>query len=199
MKLIIIAIIKRILVYVRLFGKKNFLTVGSNIHVGKSTRIWAPDFVYIGDNSYIGKNVSIEANTRIGKSVLIANSVKFAGKNDHDFHDIGTPVRFSPWIGDAEPDSKVRAGFIEVGDDVWIGIGSIILSPVKIGKGAIIAAGSVVTKDIAPYAIVGGNPAKFIKMRFESDEIIEHERKIETGFFEYNPKGLSQSRIEKGV
>jgi acetyltransferase-like isoleucine patch superfamily enzyme len=70
-------------------------------------------------------------------------------------------------------DSKV---IIE--DDVWIGYGSIVLSGVKIGRGSIVAAGSVVTKDIEPYSIVAGNPAKLIRKRFTEDEIHLHEKLI---------------------
>lgn len=60
---------------------------------------------------------------------------------------------------------------ITVGDDVWIGYRSTILSGVQIGQGAIVAAGSVVTKDVPPYAIVGGVPAKVIKYRFPQEVI----------------------------
>ena len=59
----------------------------------------------------------------------------------------------------------------EIGHDAWIGAGAIILPSVKVGEGAVIGAGSVVTKDVAPYAIVGGNPAKVIKYRFEPEII----------------------------
>ena len=64
---------------------------------------------------------------------------------------------------------------ITVDDDVWIGHGSIILSPTYIGRGSIIAAGSIVIKDVPAYSIVGGNPARIIKMRFTPQEIAEHE------------------------
>lgn len=63
-------------------------------------------------------------------------------------------------------------GDIVIGNDVWIGRESIIMPGVKIGDGAIIAACSVVTKDVEPYSVVGGNPARFIKKRF-NDELIE--------------------------
>ena len=62
-------------------------------------------------------------------------------------------------------------GDIVIGNDVWIGRESIIMPGVKIGDGAIIAAYSVVTKDVEPYSVVGGNPARFIKKRF-NDELI---------------------------
>ncbi len=63
-------------------------------------------------------------------------------------------------------------GDIVIGNDVWIGRESVIMPGVKIGDGSIIAAYSVVTKDVPPYSVVGGNPARFIKKRF-NDELIE--------------------------
>jgi virginiamycin A acetyltransferase len=62
-------------------------------------------------------------------------------------------------------------GNIEIGNDVWIGHKAVIMAGVKIGDGAIIGAYSLVTKDVAPYAIVGGNPAFFIRKRFEDGDI----------------------------
>lgn len=63
-------------------------------------------------------------------------------------------------------------------EDVWCGANVTILKGVKIGRGAIIAAGSVVTKDVLPYSIYGGVPARFIKKRFTDDEIREHEQHL---------------------
>lgn len=62
--------------------------------------------------------------------------------------------------------------WVKIGHDVWIGENAIILSRVEIGNGAVIGAGSVVTKSVPPYAVVGGNPARFIKWRFDR-EVIE--------------------------
>lgn len=72
----------------------------------------------------------------------------------------------------------ISKGDIIVDDDVWIGYGAIILSGVHISQGAIIAAGAVVTKDVPPYAIVGGVPANILKYRF-SKEIIQELLKID--------------------
>jgi acetyltransferase-like isoleucine patch superfamily enzyme len=198
MKEQLVAYIKIFLTFTRTLGKKRYLTFGRNLHIGKCGRIWAPDFVSIGDNTYLGKYIYIETNTKIGNSVLVANNVKFAGKNDHNYKDIGIPIRFAPWIGDAKRDSEIRKEFIDIGDDVWVGIGAIILSPVTIGKGSIVAAGSVVTKNVKSYSIVGGNPAKLIKMRFTETEILEHEKSISSGDFEYDARGLTHSIIKKG-
>mgnify|MGYP001020427694 FL=1 len=65
-------------------------------------------------------------------------------------------------------------------DDVWVGCNVTILKGVIIGKGTVVAAGSVVTKSCPPYSIIGGNPAKLIKMRFTEEEIKEHDRIMET-------------------
>ncbi len=67
--------------------------------------------------------------------------------------------------------AKLTKGDVVIGNDVWIGLNSTILSGVTIGNGAIVAAGSIVTKNIEPYTIVGGNPAKPIKKRFSEDKI----------------------------
>ncbi len=71
----------------------------------------------------------------------------------------------------SEPKYKHSKGDIIIGNDVWLGRRSIILSGVSIGDGAVIAAGAVVTKDVPPYTIVGGNPARIIRKRFEEDTI----------------------------
>lgn len=71
-------------------------------------------------------------------------------------------------MGMGHPSCK---GDIIIGNDVWIGAKSTIMSGIKIGNGAVVAAGSVVTKDIEPYSLVGGNPAKHIKYRFTKDQI----------------------------
>ncbi|WNC71177.1 DapH/DapD/GlmU-related protein [Thalassotalea psychrophila] len=193
MKKTIIAYLKKLRTQSKLLRKKSFLTYGRNLHIGKGGELWAPDFIKIGNNVYLGKWVNIETNTKIGNSVLIANSVNLIGRFDHDHKQIGTPIRFSTWIGDIETDSNIRKQFIDIEDDVWIGAGAIVLNPVKIGRGAIVAAGAVVTKDVDPYSIVGGNPAKIIGCRFNDLDIIEHECRIKNGAFEYDARGLEFS------
>lgn len=83
--------------------------------------------------------------------------------------------------------NKDRFGKIKIGNDVWIGEGAFIRRGVKIGDGAIIASHSVVSKDVAPYSIVGGVPAKHIKFRFE-DNIIE--QLIEIKWWDYGLSAL---------
>lgn len=102
-----------------------------------------------------------------GNKLFIASHAAFLNSDDHRYDIIGKTI----W--DSGRGDKYK---IVVEDDVWIGHGAIILSPANIGRGSIIAAGSVVTKDVPAYAIVGGNPARIIKMRFTPQEIAEHEK-----------------------
>lgn len=106
----------------------------------------------------------------IGSFVSIADEVTFLLGGNHPYRGFSTFPFLAKYFG-VLVESKTK-GPIVVGDDVWIGLNSTILSGVTIGQGAIVAAGSVVTKDVPPYSIVGGNPALVIKYRFEK-EIIE--------------------------
>lgn len=112
----------------------------------------------------------------IGDFCSIAQHVQFILASEHPFKGLSTyPFKVKILGHEAEAGSK---GDIIVKDDVWIGQSAIILSGVTINQGAIVAAGSVVTKDVPPYAIVGGNPAKVIKYRFEP-EVIEELKKFD--------------------
>ena len=109
------------------------------------------------------------SNTKlqIGSYCSIAPNVRFLLGGEHPVYSISTyPFKVKSFGEFREAGSK---GDIVLRDDVWIGDGAIICSGVTIGQGAIVAAGAVVTKDVEPYAIVGGNPAKFIKWRFDEN------------------------------
>ena len=114
----------------------------------------------------------------IGKFCSIASGTKFImGSANHRLGSV-TTYPFNVFGGSWQentPDHMSQLPFkgdTVIGNDVWIGRESIIMPGVKIGDGAIIAAYSVVTKDVEPYSVVGGNPARFIKKRF-NDELIE--------------------------
>tara|TARA_B110000240_G_scaffold193866_1_gene240419 strand:- start:66 stop:452 length:387 start_codon:yes stop_codon:yes gene_type:complete len=124
----------------------------------------------------MGRNSQIECNVIISDNVLIANNVAFIGRNDHDFKSVGVNIRDASQVRDIDYSGKEVNSIINIGSDVWIGYGVIIYSGIQIGNGAIAAAGSVVTKDVVPYSIVGDNPAKLIKMRFSNENIIMHEK-----------------------
>jgi acetyltransferase-like isoleucine patch superfamily enzyme len=101
----------------------------------------------------------------IGGYCSISAGVQSLLGGEYQINGISTfPFKVKCFGYDREAGSK---GDIIVGDDVWIGTNAIICSGVKIGQGAIVAAGAVVTKDVPSYAVVGGNPANLIKYRFE--------------------------------
>ncbi|MBP2201982.1 chloramphenicol O-acetyltransferase type B [Methanococcus voltae] len=114
----------------------------------------------------------------IGKFCSIASGVKFimGGNQGHRYDYISayplSIVSNNPIDLDTEiPESFVKKGDTIIGNDVWIGAESLIMPGVKIGDGAVIGTRSLVTKDVAPYTIVGGCPAKVIKKRFSNEKI----------------------------
>ncbi|WP_199589186.1 MULTISPECIES: CatB-related O-acetyltransferase [Coprobacillaceae] len=131
------------------------------VSVGKGT--YGPIDVLINVDKY---------KLNIGNYCSIADDVRFILSSDHPLHRIST-YPFNEKIFGELGTSAVSKGDIIVHDDVWIGTRSIILSGVEIGQGAVIAAGSIVTKDVPPYAIVAGIPAKIVKYRFSEDLIKE--------------------------
>ncbi|NQU38475.1 MAG: acetyltransferase [Lentisphaerae bacterium] len=158
------------------------VAVGNHVHIGPGTLIEAPrDTLTIEDHVFIGNSCTIQTPGRIGKYTMISNSVGIVGRMDHDFHVVGKPMRLAPWVGDIKNYTDWPDASVDIGEDVWVGYGAIILSGISVGRGAIVAAGAVVTKDVSPYAVVAGNPAILKKMRFTEDEITEHERLISRG------------------
>lgn len=119
----------------------------------------AGSFSFINRGCYFCPKVSIGNYTMFAPEVVITGSDHFIDKPGIPSYFTGRPVLERTIIG----------------SDVWVGYRSIIMAGVKIGNGAIVAAGSVVTKDVEPYAIVGGVPACKIRLRFETDEIREHD------------------------
>ena len=135
---------------------------GGFTRIPTSTDICSPHKdVSIGSRVQFGPNCRIQCDIELGNSILMAANVAFVGKDDHITSISGQTI----W-NSGRGDSKKTY----VGNDVWIGHGAIIIAGVSIGDGAIVAAGSVVTKNVMPCTIVGGNPAKFLKNRFNSEE-----------------------------
>ncbi|NIX77231.1 CatB-related O-acetyltransferase [Microvirga terricola] len=132
----------------------------------------------IGEFSYGRPKVRFpEAGTKltIGRYCSIADKVEILLGGNHRT-DWGTTYPFSalPDLWPAAPkteDYHSSRGDVTIGHDVWLGSGAIILSGITIGHGAVVAAHAVVTKDVPPYAIVGGNPAKVIRKRFDDATI----------------------------
>jgi acetyltransferase-like isoleucine patch superfamily enzyme len=149
--------------------------IGENPYIGLLVYLWAKHTITIGDNFYIGKFSQIECDAEIGNNVMLANRVALVGRYDHHYQQIGVPMRLAMQIREKEYNWKGLHEKVVIGDDVWIGYGSIILSGVKIGEGSIIAAGSVVAKDVEAFSIYAGVPAKKIRNRFDKDsDLKEH-------------------------
>jgi len=131
------------------------------------------DILEAGKCSYGELNIvsfNNDYKLKIGNYVSIAQNVYFLLSTEHYLNHIST-YPFKVKITKGVKGESFGKGDIVVGDDAWIGFGSLILSGVTIGQGAVVAAGSVVTKDVPPYAIVGGVPARVIKYRFDKDTI----------------------------
>ncbi|WFE83637.1 acyltransferase [Parabacteroides chongii] len=117
-------------------------------------------YVNIGNSSRIGLRNTLIGPIQIGNQVILAQNVVLSGLN-HNYEDIELPIRAQ----------GVKTLPIIIEDECWIGANSIITAGVHIGKHSIVAGGSVVTKSVPPYSIVGGNPARLIKQYdFEKKE-----------------------------
>jgi len=146
------------------FGK------GSKFYPATSSIPWYEN-VYIGDNVFIGELVELSADgvkIRIGDDTLISRGTSIIAGN-HLFD--------TPGLSYLESSKGVNED-ITIGRNVWIGEHVIILKGVTIGDSSIIAAGSIVTKDVDDFAIVGGIPAKFIRWRFTKEEQKIHREKV---------------------
>lgn len=141
--------------------------VGGNVAFNR--RSYINDTVF-GDFSYAGSNTTINYS-HIGKFCSLARNVDIGGF-DHDYHKVTTmPMfRFVQLSKGRNPDAGENE-LCEVGNDVWIAAGAQILHKVTVGDGAVIGGGAVVTKNVPPYAIVAGVPAKIIKFRFDDNTI----------------------------
>lgn len=148
--------------------------IAEGFHAGRRVKIWGRK-IDIGKCFYIGRDSQIECSVKIGDYVICGNRVAFVGRYDHNYHQVGVPIRFASQIRDKNYNWKGLHEITIVEDDVWIGYGTIIMSGVKIEKGSIIAAGSLVTKNVEKYSICGGVPAKKLKDRFNNkNELSNH-------------------------
>jgi acetyltransferase-like isoleucine patch superfamily enzyme len=108
--------------------------------------------VHIGSNSRIGIGNVVIGPVNIGNNVILAQNIVMSGLN-HGYKDVNMPIHLQP----------VSTAQITIEDECWIGANAVITAGVTIGKHSVIAAGAVVTKDIPPYSVAVGNPARVIK------------------------------------
>lgn len=145
--------------------QKNRLTVGDGCTVSGSIVFERESSVLsIGDGCFIGKGLmSIAEEIYIGNNVMISWGVTITDHNSHSLNFSERKYDVENWHNNKKDWSTVKIKKIEIQDKVWIGFNAIILKGIVIGEGAIVAAGSVVTKNVAPFTIVAGNPAKVIR------------------------------------
>lgn len=134
---------------------------------------------HIGSYTYINSNTHITASV-IGRYTSIGSNVSI-GLGEHALARIYLTSRFyeKPYEQLTSKSPTV------IGNDVWIGVGAVILQGVKVGSGAVVGANAVVTSDVEPYSVVVGNPARIIKWRFNKSQIL---RLLEKPWWEYDEK-----------
>jgi maltose O-acetyltransferase len=143
--------------------KRLFRVCGERVNVEKGANFYTGWEIELGDDSSLGIDCMIPYDLKVGKDVMMGPYVVIVG-NSHQFSRSDIPMRLQG-IKEYPP--------VRIEDDVWIGARAIIMPGLTLGKGSIIGAGSVVTKDVPPYAIVGGNPAHLIKYRnFEEEKVL---------------------------
>lgn len=155
--------------------KYKFGEFGSNSIIEYPCRIESPSNVYIYENVHIRFGLSII--NAVGESVIIKKNTVLAPNvtlvtNNHT-PTVGVPIYLlvSSHIND-------KSSSIVIEEDVWIGTRVTILQGVKIGRGAVVGANSLITKTVPPYSVVAGNPAKVIATRFNLKQVISHEEKL---------------------
>ena len=143
-----------------------YVTARGAVRIPLSVSIWSPGrSVELGDRVQFGPRCMISCDIKIGNSVLIAPDVAFIGRSDHGHRLVGVTM----WDGERGEREQ-----IEIGSDVWIGQKAIILGGVVVGSGSIVAAGSVVSREVPQCAIVAGVPARVISYRFAPEDIPRH-------------------------
>ncbi|MBE7051924.1 MAG: glycosyltransferase [Ruminococcaceae bacterium] len=142
------------------FARRMLASVGKNVNIEHGAFFASGKDISVGNNSGLGLNCRVAGPLSIGDDVMMAPNVSIYTQN-HETENIYRPMRL-------QTAAKQK---VTIGNDVWIGANAIILPGVTVGNGAIIAAGAVVTKDVPDFAVVGGNPAKIIKIRTQKDGV----------------------------
>ena len=132
-----------------------FFRCGKDVIIKSRAYFGNGEHVIIGDRSQLGKNMRAESDLQLGDDVVMGPDVVIMSSS-HAFDSVDLPVN--------QQGGRARRP-VTIGNDVWIGTRVIILPGIQVGNHSIIGAGSVVTKNVPPLAIVAGNPAKIIRFR----------------------------------
>ncbi len=146
----------------------SFESAGKNVYISEDCRFTERN-ISVGDDVFIGANCcfqSVHGHITIGNHVLFGPSVHIHGGN-HEYHQVGKLMKECT----KEKDSD---GCVVIEDDCWIGAYAIILKGVTIGRGSVIGAGAVVSKDIPPFSIYTGIPPRRCRQRFTEEELKQH-------------------------
>lgn len=136
---------------------------GKYVRIPATAEVWGGS---IGDYTYIGEYCSIP-NAKIGKFCSIGARCSIGGWQHDYYRETTSPRVYREVLEEGYIEQRLQ---VTIGNDVWIGDNVVIIKG-NIGDGAVIGGGAVVTKDVPPYAIVGGNPTKVIKYRFNKEKI----------------------------
>ena len=171
----------RISLWVR--GLKNVICEGNNL---------IPEFCNFSGKVNLGLNTTLGVHNFMFGNITIGRYCQFGGyialhATNHPISYPSTYINIRLFNGEMAKHKKDAP--IRIGNDVWVGHGAIILSGVTVGNGAIIGSGAVVTKDVEPYSIVGGNPAKMIRKRF-NDNIIKELQELK--WWEKTPEEINK-------
>lgn len=158
---------ERTIIDYSIVGFKNVEFKGRNI-VPENCKFFGK--IVIGYKSTLGANSYFHGNISIGKYCQLGSNVAIHSTS-HPLNYLTTYVNRN--LFDGELTNLKTVGSLKIGHDVWIGHGAILLGNISIGNGAIIGAGAVVNKDVKPFSVVAGVPAKFIRMRFHENIIKE--------------------------
>jgi maltose O-acetyltransferase len=129
--------------------------------------------ISLGSDVFLGiaPTLSAAKSIRIGNKVIFGPHVSIMGGN----HNTGEVGRYMADVAQKRPGDDPG---VVIEDDVWVGTCAVILGGVTVGRGAIVGAGSVVTRDVPPYSIVAGCPARVLRMRWDVDTILRHEQML---------------------
>lgn len=145
-------------IFKRFRSKPKFKSIGKNVHIMSSSKFRASENIEIGNDVYIGpdNNFLGYGGIKIGNGTILAHNIEIMTRN-HNYD--------SPNLQTIPYDTTYILKPVEINENVWIGSNVLIVPGVTIGEGAVVAMGAVVTKDVPPFAVVGGNPAKVLKYR----------------------------------